>query len=179
MHTAHCTLHTLSPPQVCTLHSATDHCELSLSLQCPHSLICSHRSPRRTRLRNPRPASRVAPLPAPMEPSPAVAAELWCPPHLAAGGGRPVEATSAVTEKSSGGHGGGSAVRRRPRETPASEEDSSRIVSTSGGGGGGQDLVGPLTALTRDPCGIWRFGGNGASGVGIGRFPRQNGSIMV
>ncbi|XP_066385916.1 transcription factor BHLH089-like [Miscanthus floridulus] len=78
-----------------------------------------------------------------MEPSPAVAAELWCPPHLAAGGGRPVEATSAVTEKSSGGHGGGSAVRRRPRETPASEEDSSRIVSTSGGGGGGQDLTDP------------------------------------
>jgi hypothetical protein len=112
-----------------------------------------------------------------MEPSPAVTAELWCPPHLAAGGGRQVEATSAVTEKSSGGRVGGSAVRRRPRETPASEEDSSRIVSTSGGGG--QDLVGPLTALTRDPCGIWRFGANGASGVGIVRFPRQNVSVMV
>lgn len=75
-----------------------------------------------------------------MEPSPAVAAELWCSPHLAAGGGRPLEATSAVTEKSSGGRGGGGAVRRRPRETPVSEDDSSRIVSTSGGGGG-QDLT--------------------------------------
>ena len=132
---------TLSQPQVCTLHSATDHCELSSSLHSPHSLICSHQPPRRTLHRNPRPASRVASLPDPMEPSPAVAAELWCPPHLAAGGGRQVEATSALTEKSSGGRGGGSAVRRRPRETLASEEDSSRIVSTSGGG---QDLVGPL-----------------------------------
>lgn len=75
-----------------------------------------------------------------MDPAPAVAAELWCPPHLAAGGGRAVEATSAVTEKSSGGRGGGGAGRKRQRETPASEDDSSRIVSTSGGGGG-QDLT--------------------------------------
>ncbi|PAN44475.1 hypothetical protein PAHAL_9G046300 [Panicum hallii] len=74
-----------------------------------------------------------------MDPAPAVAAELWRPPHLAAGGGRAVEATSAVTEKSSGGRGGGGAGRRRQRETPASEDDSSRIVSTSGGGG--QDLT--------------------------------------
>ncbi|KAJ1293148.1 hypothetical protein BS78_01G045900 [Paspalum vaginatum] len=69
-----------------------------------------------------------------MDPAPAVAAELWCPPHLAAGGGRAVEATSAVTEKSSGGRGGGGAGRRRQREAPASE-----VVSTSGGGG--QDLT--------------------------------------
>ncbi|RLN39032.1 transcription factor bHLH79 [Panicum miliaceum] len=74
-----------------------------------------------------------------MDPAPAVASELWRPPHLAAGGGRAVEATSAVTEKSSGGRGGGGAGRRRQRETPASEDDSSRIVSTSGGGG--QDLL--------------------------------------
>jgi hypothetical protein len=26
---------TLSPPQVCTLHSATDHCELSLQFHTP------------------------------------------------------------------------------------------------------------------------------------------------
>ncbi|TKV90743.1 hypothetical protein SEVIR_9G048900v4 [Setaria viridis] len=75
-----------------------------------------------------------------MDPAPAVAAELWRPPHLAAGGGRAVEATSAVTEKSGGGRGGGSAGRRKQREAPASEDDSSRIVSTSGGGGG-QDLT--------------------------------------
>ncbi|CAL4944930.1 unnamed protein product [Urochloa decumbens] len=74
-----------------------------------------------------------------MDPAPAVAPELWRPPHLAVGGGRAVEATSAVTEKSSGGHGGGGAGRRKQREAPASEDDSSRIVSTSGGGG--QDLT--------------------------------------
>ncbi|CAD6215031.1 unnamed protein product [Miscanthus lutarioriparius] len=78
-----------------------------------------------------------------MEPSLAVNVELWCPLHLTAGGGRPVEATSAVTEKSSGGRGGGSVARRSPRETPMSEEDSSRIVSTSDGGGGDQDLTDP------------------------------------
>ncbi|KAF8708931.1 hypothetical protein HU200_029846 [Digitaria exilis] len=77
-----------------------------------------------------------------MDSAPAVAAELWRPPHLGAGGGRAVEATSAITEKSSGGRGGGSAGRRKQREAPASEDDSSRIVSTSGGGG--QDLVGSL-----------------------------------
>ncbi|CAN6314833.1 unnamed protein product [Urochloa humidicola] len=75
-----------------------------------------------------------------MDPVSAVAAELWRPPHLAAGGGRAVEATSAVTEKSSGGRGGGAFGRRKQREAPASEDDSSRIVSTSGGGGG-QDLT--------------------------------------
>nr|CAB3497812.1 unnamed protein product [Digitaria exilis] len=74
-----------------------------------------------------------------MDSAPAVAAELWRPPHLGAGGGRAVEATSAITEKSSGGRGGGGAGRRKQREAPASEDDSSRIVSTSGGGG--QDLV--------------------------------------
>ncbi|XP_062212730.1 transcription factor BHLH089-like [Phragmites australis] len=75
-----------------------------------------------------------------MHPAPAVAAELWRPPHLAvaAGGGRAVEASSAVTEKSSASRGGGSGRRRR-QEPPASEDDSSRIVSTSGGGG--QDLT--------------------------------------
>lgn len=115
-----------------------------------------------------------------MEPSPAVAAELWCSPHLAAGGGRPLEATSAVTEKSSGGRGGGGAVRRRPRETPVSEDDSSRIVSTSGGGGG-QDLVGPLLhglviRVTFFVLGLMELQGRGA---GIGKFSRQNDSFTV
>ncbi|GJN22981.1 hypothetical protein PR202_gb10593 [Eleusine coracana subsp. coracana] len=87
-----------------------------------------------------------------MEPAPAVATELWRPPHLAGGGGHAAEAISAVTEKSNGSRGGAGASRRRQRETPASEDDSSRIFSTSGGGGGGQDLVGspyqlPLTVI--------------------------------
>lgn len=115
-----------------------------------------------------------------MEPSPAVAAELWCSPHLARGGGRPLEATSAVTEKSSGGRGGGGAVRRRPRETPVSEDDSSRIVSTSGGGGG-QDLVGPLLhglviRVAFCVLGLMELQGRGA---GIGKFSRQNDSFTV
>ncbi|KAK3145769.1 hypothetical protein QOZ80_3BG0257190 [Eleusine coracana subsp. coracana] len=76
-----------------------------------------------------------------MEPAPAVATELWRPPHLAGGGGHAAEAISAVTEKSNGSRGGAGASRRRQRETPASEDDSSRIFSTSGGGGGGQDLT--------------------------------------
>ena len=33
--------------------------------------------------------------------------------------------------------------------------------------------------MTRDPCGIWRVGANGTLEVGIGRFSRQNDSIMV
>ncbi|TVU44538.1 hypothetical protein EJB05_03983 [Eragrostis curvula] len=76
-----------------------------------------------------------------MEPAPAVAAELWRPPHLAAGGGHAAETVSAVTEKSNGSRGLACAGRRRQRDPPASEDDSSRIFSTSGGGGGGQDLT--------------------------------------
>ena len=139
---------TLFQPSLSSLlrKCAQCHCELSLS---PTSLIWSHQSPpaalpfaRTSETLDPPRESGVASPPAAMDPAPAVAAELWRPPHLAAGGGRAVEATSAVTEKSSGGRGGGGAGRRRQRETPASEDDSSRIVSTSGGGG--QDLVGSL-----------------------------------
>jgi len=113
-----------------------------------------------------------------MDPAPAVAAELWRPPHLAAGGGRAVEATSAVTEKSSGGRGGGGAGRRRQRETPASEDDSSRIVSTSGGGGG-QDLVGSLSlslVLIRVALGL--LGPMGLQG-GNWKVSRANCSIII
>ncbi|KAF8778981.1 hypothetical protein HU200_003086 [Digitaria exilis] len=103
-----------------------------------------------------------------MDSAPAVAAELWRPPHLGAGGGRAVEATSAITEKSSGGRGGGGAGRRKQREAPASEDDSSRIVSTSGGGG--QDLLNEPTAASASgvaDCRHYILKENYSVGVGI------------